>query len=119
MPRMSAGPVVILTGASSGIGAAVAVELGRAHGARVAMLARRADKLAEVAEDVRAAGGEAFPISCDVVDVEAVRRAVAEAEEEAGPIEVAIANAGIGAPVPMHRFDADRCNRIMRVNFEW
>ena len=62
-------PVIVLTGASSGIGAALAVELARSEGARIALLARRAELLEEVAIEVRKAGGEALVLSCDFAHI--------------------------------------------------
>lgn len=111
-------PVVFLTGASSGIGAAVAVELARSHQARLALVARREEKLQEVAELVVQAGGEALCLACDVTDADGVRAAVRETEERFGPVDVAIANAGVGDPMPMKRFDAESTARTMRINFE-
>lgn len=111
-------PVVVITGASSGIGAAVAVELARMRQAKVGLLARRVDKLAEVAEQVRQAGGEALPVACDVVDAAAVQAAVDQVRDAFGPVDIAIANAGIGEPLPVKRFTAERFARTMRINVE-
>ena len=110
--------VVVITGASSGIGAAVAVELARQRQARVGLLARRLDKLEQVAEDVRQAGGEALPVACDVVDAAAVQAAVDRVRAEYGPVDIAIANAGIGVPLPVKRFTAEAMATTMRINVE-
>ena len=88
--------VVVLLGASSGIGRGAAVKLGEA-GAKLVLAARRDDLLSEVAEEVRAAGGEAVTVRCDVSDaaeVAAVARAVLESF---GRIDVWINNVGVGA----------------------
>ncbi len=111
-------PVVILTGASSGIGAALAVEYARQRSARIALLARREEQLAAVAQSVVDAGGEALVQPCDVTDEAAVSRAVDATRDAFGAIDVAIANAGIGDPTPIHRFEVERIGRIMRVNFD-
>lgn len=111
-------PVIALTGASSGIGKALAVELARARGARLALMARRAQELELVADLVREAGGEALTIPVDVTDRAAMAKALSRIEAELGPIDVAIANAGIGAPMPAEAMDLDNCERTMRVNYD-
>ena len=107
MAREADRPVVVLTGASSGIGAALAIELARARQARIGLMARRREQLEGVAASVREAGGDALVVPLDVVDPAATEAAVALVREAFGPIDVAIANAGIGSPMPMDRFDAD------------
>src|SRR3954468_17271853 len=79
--------VVVVTGASSGIGRATARMLG-ARGERVALLARGPVKLEAAAEEVRAAGGTALAVPVDVADAEAVEAAAARVEAELGPIDV-------------------------------
>jgi short-subunit dehydrogenase len=87
---------VLITGASSGIGEALAIEYG-ARGAHVALLARREGELARVAERVQARGGRATPIAVDVAQPDAVFAAVKRAESELGGLDMVIANAGIGS----------------------
>jgi NADP-dependent 3-hydroxy acid dehydrogenase YdfG len=87
---------VLITGASSGIGEALAIEYG-SRGAHVALLARREDELARVAALVQARGGKATPIAVDVADPEAVFAAVKRAESELGGLDMVIANAGVGS----------------------
>jgi short-subunit dehydrogenase len=111
-------PVVIITGASSGIGAALAVELARQRHARIGLVARRTQELGDVASQVRDAGGIALTVSADVVDAAAIAEAVRITTEQFGPIDIAVANAGIGTPMPMRRFDAEKTNQVMRVNWE-
>jgi len=82
---------VLITGASSGIGAALAREYDK-RGARLALLARRKDKLASLAGSLR----DAKPIACDVTDDVSVQTAVREALGAFGELDVVIANAGIG-----------------------
>jgi NADP-dependent 3-hydroxy acid dehydrogenase YdfG len=86
---------VLITGASSGIGEALAIEYG-SRGAHVALLARREDELARVAALVQARGGKATPIAVDVADPEAVFAAVKRAESALGGLDMVIANAGVG-----------------------
>ncbi|MCA1629709.1 MAG: SDR family NAD(P)-dependent oxidoreductase [Acidobacteria bacterium] len=87
--------VVLITGASSGIGRALAVELGK-RGASTGLLARRADSLREVAREVEAAGGRALVLPADVKDAASVRAAADELRAEFGAIDVLVANAGVG-----------------------
>jgi len=117
IPGPMAGSVIALTGASSGLGAAVAERFGR-DGARLGLMARRTAELEAVADRVRDAGGEARVFALDVCDSEAVATAVGELVEAFGPVDLAIANAGIGGPFPLDTFDAAAFARLMRVNVE-
>lgn len=109
---------VVITGASSGIGEALAVELAKRGWERIALLARRADALDAVAKEVLSNGSKPMAISCDVRDAAAVRDAVARVESEWGVVDLAIANAGIGYPTPAHRFVLDDAKAIMQTNFD-
>jgi NADP-dependent 3-hydroxy acid dehydrogenase YdfG len=86
--------VVFITGASSGIGRALAIELGR-RGAALGLLARRADTLKEIVSEIESAGGRAMALPADVKDAEAVRAAADKAREKFGRVDVMVANAGI------------------------
>lgn len=79
--------VVVITGASAGVGRAAAREFGR-HGAKVALLARGEEGLQAAKEEIEAEGGEALPIPTDVADYEQVEAAARRVEEELGPIDV-------------------------------
>jgi NAD(P)-dependent dehydrogenase (short-subunit alcohol dehydrogenase family) len=94
------GEVALVTGASSGIGRHLA-ELLAAAGAKVALAARRVDRLAEAARDIAAAGGESLPIACDVTRSDAVAGAVAKAETELGPLTILVNNAGVVVSKPL------------------
>jgi NADP-dependent 3-hydroxy acid dehydrogenase YdfG len=89
--------VAVVTGASSGIGRAIAIALG-GLGWRVALGARGTDKLDETAGLVLEAGGEAFPRALDVTDAESVDGFVATVEGVMGPVEVLVNNAGVAIP---------------------
>jgi len=89
------GQVALVTGASSGIGAAVARELA-ARGAGVGLAARRADRLEVIAAEIRAFGGRALPVTCDVSRDGDPDRAVAAVREAFGPLSIVVANAGFG-----------------------
>lgn len=84
------GRVALVTGGGRGIGRSIALELARA-GARVAVAARTAEQVRETAEEV---GG--LPLECDVSDRDSVERAVETVAEELGPIDLLVANAGVG-----------------------
>jgi NAD(P)-dependent dehydrogenase (short-subunit alcohol dehydrogenase family) len=88
------GKVAIITGGNSGVGAATA-ELFAKEGAKVVITARRVPQLEEVAEKIRANGGEVLPVPCDVSNVEAVEAMVAKVVETYGQIDVLVNNAGV------------------------
>jgi short-subunit dehydrogenase len=108
--------VVVVTGASSGIGAATAVACGRA-GMRVALAARRADRLARVAEEVRAAGGEARVMPTDVADAAALRALIDGTVEAWGRLDVLVNNAGIGVLARADETTPAEYARLMEVNY--
>ncbi|MEY1663135.1 SDR family oxidoreductase [Isoalcanivorax beigongshangi] len=88
-----AGKVVLITGATSGIGKASALKLARA-GARVLVVARSADKLSETLDEIKKLGGTAHAYSCDVTDMEACDRLAAQVLAEHGGVDVLVNNAG-------------------------
>lgn len=87
--------VVLLTGASSGIGEGIAIAIA-AKGARVGLLARRRDLLESLAKRCVEAGGEAVALEADVTDAAAIGAAADDLRGKFGPIDILIANAGIG-----------------------
>lgn len=107
--------VTFVTGASSGLGAALA-PLFAADGDTVVLTARRAESLEQLADGIRATGGRALPLALDVTDRAAVLDAVRRVEAEAGPVDLLIANAGIGEPTPATRFDSATLERVFRTN---
>lgn len=112
--RMSKG-VVLITGASSGIGASLAAAWA-GEGWDLGLLARRADRLSEIASEVGKSGRKVIPVVCDVTDVSAVREAVSRVESEVGPIDVAVANAGVALKCRATRFSAADAETIVRTN---
>jgi len=86
---------LLITGASSGIGRALALEYARG-GARLALCARRAAELEQTAEGVRKLGGSALCLPVDVTDARAVAEAVQKADRDLGSLDMVIANAGRG-----------------------
>lgn len=92
-----AGRTVLITGASSGLGAHFA-RVAAAAGARVALGARRADRVESLANDLRAAGTQACALAMDVTDEASVMAAFDGAEAALGPVDTVIANAGVSSP---------------------
>ena len=88
------GKVAFISGASSGLGRHFAVALARA-GAKVALGARRVERLQEVVAEIEGFDGRALAIALDVTDGDSVREAVAAAETELGPISILVNNAGV------------------------
>ena len=110
----AAPPVVFITGGSSGIGAATAVAFARL-GARVALVDVR-NRAAAVVEQVRAAGGEALPLSADVREPEALDRAVGAVLERFGRIDALVANAGIADQSSTAAGDPARWRAVVETN---
>jgi short-subunit dehydrogenase len=110
------GTAGIVTGASSGIGAQLARDLA-ARGMRVALLARRADRLATLAEDIRRAGGDAMPVACDVAERASIETAVAGVLGRFGGVDLLVNNAGYGRHVLFKDHDAADVERMMRTNY--
>ena len=110
--------VALITGASSGIGAAAA-RLFAASGARVVLGARRQGELEAVAGVIRAAGGEAEVLAGDVADAAYAERLVALAQSRFGRLDVAFNNAGtLGAPGPLHLTRTEDWRTTMAVNLD-
>jgi short-subunit dehydrogenase len=109
------GKVVLITGASSGIGAGLAREFGRL-GASVVLTARREERLQALAEEIEQLGGKALPIVCDVTCDGELERAVAEAIKAFGSIDVVIANAGFGVIGSIDKLGLDDYRRQLETN---
>ncbi len=86
--------VAVVTGASQGLGKAVAIELAK-NGATVVCLARNADKLASTVGEIEAAGGKAEAVACDVTDRAAAKSAIERAHKNHGRLDILVNNAGI------------------------
>ncbi|MBV9016336.1 MAG: glucose 1-dehydrogenase [Alphaproteobacteria bacterium] len=94
------GQVAIVTGASSGIGRHFAEVLAVA-GAKVAAVARRADRLEELARQIEARGGQCLPLAGDVTEQDSVKRTITAAEEQIGPVTILVNNAGVVVSKPL------------------
>ena len=110
-----AGKIALITGASSGIGAALARELAR-DGVDLVLTARREDRLRELAREIETTGRRALAVSCDVTRDGDLERAVAAAVERFGRLDIAIANAGFGVAGPVQDLTLDDFRRQMETN---
>lgn len=112
-----AGETALVTGASSGLGRHFAIVLARA-GARVALAARRVDRLEALAREIEAAGGKAAAVAMDVRDPATVKAGFDAAEAALGPITVLINNAGVTDPAFIVRMTEAQWRGVMDVNLD-
>jgi NAD(P)-dependent dehydrogenase (short-subunit alcohol dehydrogenase family) len=108
--------VVVVTGATSGVGRAVACAFGR-QGARVGLLARGEAGLEGARRDVEAAGGQATAVPTDVADADQVERAASRVEEAFGPIDVWVNNAMVTVFAPFKEIQPDEFRRATEVTY--
>ncbi len=111
------GKVVVITGASSGLGEATA-RLLSAEGASVALGARRVDRLRALAKELIGKGGQALTVATDVTDCDAVKTLVDTAVQTFGRIDVMINNAGLMPQALLERLKIDEWNRMIDVNLK-
>lgn len=115
--NMSLNKVVLITGASSGIGAGIARELGAA-GAKVMLGARRTDRLEALAEEIRQSGGEAMTRRLDVTDRADVAAFAEAARQGFGRVDVIVNNAGVMPLSLMASLKVDEWDRMVDVNIK-
>jgi NAD(P)-dependent dehydrogenase (short-subunit alcohol dehydrogenase family) len=108
--------VVVVTGASAGVGRAIAIEFGR-HGAAVGLLARGLDGLEGARKDVERVGGTACKVQADVADPDQVERAAAQIETDLGPIDIWINNAMVSVLSPVKDMTTDEFKRVTDVTY--
>lgn len=111
------GKVAVVSGASSGIGKATALAYADC-GAKVAVLARRKEKLEDVVNEIKSKGGEAIAIQCDVADEESVKNAIEEVKETFGRIDILFNNAGIAQPGSVETLTVEEWDRSMDTNIK-
>ncbi len=109
-----AGRVALVTGASSGLGARFA-ELLAGEGARLAIAARRTDRLQDLAGRL---GGDTLGVTMDVASVPSVRAAMAEIEQRLGPIEILVNNAGISRQARLEAVEEDDYDAVLDTNLK-
>jgi NAD(P)-dependent dehydrogenase (short-subunit alcohol dehydrogenase family) len=108
--------VVVVTGASAGVGRALVRMLGE-RGARVGLIGREPGRLGSAAREVEAAGGRALAIPADVADPDAVEAAAGEVERVLGPIDVWVNNASVTVYSPIARMTAEEYGRVTDVTY--
>jgi len=111
------GKVVVITGASSGLGEAAA-RLLSAEGATVVLGARRVERLQKLADELTAKGGKALAIATDVTKRSDVKKLVDAAVQKFGRIDVMINNAGLMPHSPLERLKVDEWDRMVDVNIK-
>ncbi len=117
MSKKIRGKVVVITGASSGLGEAAA-RLLSAQGATVVLGARRSDRLQLLADELSGTGGKALAVATDVTHRNQVKRLVDRAAEKFGRVDVMINNAGIMPRAPLERLTIDDWDRTIDVNIK-
>jgi short-subunit dehydrogenase len=110
-----AGQVAIITGASSGIGWALARSLA-AEGCKVGLVARRREQLAELAAEIEKTGGTVAFATADIAERAQAVAAIREVAGRLGPVDLLIANAGVGAPTTLEPFNVGDVEKMFRVN---
>jgi NADP-dependent 3-hydroxy acid dehydrogenase YdfG len=111
------GKIALVTGASSGIGAATALKLA-AQGVKVGVAARRLDRLQDLVARIRVAGGEALAIEMDVVDPASVNAGVKQLADAYGRIDILFNNAGLMPISDIDAYKTDEWNRMVDVNIK-
>ena len=109
------GQVALVTGASSGLGLRFSKVLA-SQGAKVALAARRLDRLEALAQDIKDADGEAFAVQMDATDADQMIAAVAKAEAELGTVTILVNNAGIPDAKRAHKMDIELIDRVLDIN---
>lgn len=115
MTRRLEGTVALITGASSGIGRATALELAR-EGASVALVGRREDRLSDLAEEISRAGGKALVVPADITDSETAAEAIERTVEDLGRLDTLVNNAGLMLLGPAPGADLNDWRRMIDLN---
>ena len=116
MKKQFENKVVVITGASAGLGRAIARKFAK-HGAKIGLIARGIDGLAAAKKEVEEMGSEAVIIPADVSNFEAMQAAADNIEQQLGPIDVWINNAMVSVFGPLHKLRADEFKRVTDVTY--
>ncbi|HBC57081.1 MAG TPA: hypothetical protein DCZ03_07950, partial [Gammaproteobacteria bacterium] len=108
---------VLITGASSGIGYQLALQMAR-QGARLALVARSEDKLQSLRQEIEKHHGIAIPMPTDISEAETIYQTVAQAASQLGGLDLVIANAGVGIVMPAHKMKPHHVDRMLQVNLQ-
>ncbi|HYA97741.1 MAG TPA: SDR family NAD(P)-dependent oxidoreductase [Methylomirabilota bacterium] len=111
------GKIALVTGGGAGIGRAIALAYAR-EGARVAIAGRRREPLEETAKEIRAGGGKALEIACDVVRAADAQRAVAETAKRFGGLNVLVNNAGVVSVSTIESISEQDWDRVIETNLK-
>ncbi|MBT3345102.1 MAG: SDR family NAD(P)-dependent oxidoreductase [Gemmatimonadetes bacterium] len=111
------GRVVVVTGASSGIGRELSRQLA-SEGARVALIARRVERLQQLEDEIASLGGVARAFACDLTDAGAVAQLPGRVREVLGPADILVNNAGRGAHGPFEQIDRAIQDQVLRTNLD-
>jgi len=112
-----AGKVVVITGASSGLGEATARLLGK-HGARAVLAARRADRISALADEINNMGGTAFAVATDVANREQMNQLIHSTVQKFGRVDVMLNNAGLMPLAPLEKLKTDEWDQMIDVNIK-
>jgi 2-deoxy-D-gluconate 3-dehydrogenase len=107
--------IALVTGASRGIGASIAVELAGA-GADVAITARQLNSLVKTVQAIKALGRRVLPISLEATNLDSIQAAVDQAERELGPISILVNNAGVNIPRPATELTVEEWDAVLETN---
>ncbi len=116
MSSKSKPEVVVVTGASAGLGRAIVQEFAR-HGAQIGLLARGRERLEETKREVERLGGQALALPTDVAVYEQVERAAEAVEQTFGPIDIWVNNAMVGVMSPIKEMQPDEYRRVTEVTY--
>ncbi len=111
------GKVAVVTGGGTGIGRAIALAFSK-EGAKVGVIGRRREKLAETVKAVRDAGGEAISLVCDVMNTQDAQRAIVDTEKEFGCVNVLVNNAGILSVSNIESASEEEWDRVIATNLK-
>ena len=117
MTSTLSGTVAVVTGASSGIGAATARRLAD-HGARVALVARRRDRLQALAAEIEQAGGTALVVEADITDRSQAEAAVQQTVDRFGRLDTLVNNAGLMLLGPVVDAEVEQWERMISINIQ-